>query len=87
MAGELDLVECQTAFLAPGAQVAGTRESAAVVLGVVWRVEWCIRVRLQALKPVPLSICISDWPFSHFGTPSHCVNGLSPAVIQMSSST
>lgn len=44
VAGELDLVEGQTAFLAPGAQVAGTGEGAAVVLWVIWRVEWCVWV-------------------------------------------
>ena len=48
MAGELDLVESHAALGAPGAQVAGAGEGAAVVFGVVWGVEGSLRFPLTS---------------------------------------
>jgi hypothetical protein len=57
VAGKLDLVESQAALAAVGAQVSGTGESAAVVLGVVGSVEGGAGVGLETLQAVPLGGC------------------------------
>jgi hypothetical protein len=57
VAGKLDLVESQAALAAPGAEVAGAGESAAVVLGVVGSVEGGAGVGLETLEAVPLGCC------------------------------
>jgi hypothetical protein len=54
VAGELDLVERQTALATPGSQVSGAGEGAAVVFGVVRGVEGDVGVGLETLEAVPL---------------------------------
>ena len=61
MAGELDLVESHAALGAPGSQVAGAGEGAAVVFGVVGGVEGGAGVGLETLEAVPLGEIVSDW--------------------------
>lgn len=54
MTGELDLVERQSALVAPGAQISSACQSTAVVFWVVGRVERGVRVGLETAKAIPL---------------------------------